>query len=140
MRKKSTQATIAALLITVTLGGGMFMIGQNALGTSTAKAEAAATSVTASAGTLSQYEQLMAQYQARESQYQAELSQATDQINSANQQIAADNQQLQQYQTLIAQLENSGVISVANDGTVTINQSNPSGFFPFQDNHGGDNH
>lgn len=138
--KKSIPAFLAAVLVTVVLGVGMFLIGQNALGTSTAKAEAVAAPVTLSADTTAQYEQIVAQYQARETQYQAEITQASAQINTANQQIASDSQQLQQYKSLISQLQNSGLISIANDGTVTVNQPNRSGFLSlFGDDHG-DNH
>jgi peptidoglycan hydrolase CwlO-like protein len=138
--KKTIPALIAAVLVTVVLGTGMFLIGQNALGTSTAKA-AAATTNTVSADTVTQYEQLVAQYQTRETQYQAQIAQATDQINTANQQLTADSQQIQQYQSLLSQLQNSGLITVASDGTVTINQSsNQPGFLPFFGDHHGDNH
>jgi len=135
--KKSIPALIAAVLVTVVLGSGMFLIGQNALGASTAKAEAAATAVTASADTTAQYEQIVAQYQTRETQYQAEIAQASAQIDTANQQLATNSQQIQQYQSLISQLQNNGLITVANDGTVTINQANRSGFLPFFGDHQG---
>lgn len=138
--KKTVPALIAAVLVTVILGSGMFLIGQNA----TAKA-AAANTVSVSVDTVQQYEQLVAQvaqYQARETQYQAEIQQATTQINSANQQITTANQQIQQYQSLLAQLQNSGLITVANDGTVTINRSaNQPGFLSFfSDHNDGDGH
>jgi len=137
--KKSIPTLIAAVLVTVVLGSGMFLIGQNALGASTAKAEAAATVVTASADTTAQYEQIVAQYQTRETQYQAEIAQASQQIDTANQQIATDSQQIQQYQDLLSQLQNSGLITVASDGTVTINQASQSGFPSlFGNHHGGD--
>jgi len=139
--KKSIPALIAAVLVTVVLGSGMFLIGQNALGTSTAKAEAAATTVTVTADTVAQYEQVVAQYQARETQYQAQIAQASQQIDTANQQISIASQQIQQYQSLISQLQSSGLITVANDGTVTINQASQSGFQPFfGGHHDGDNH
>jgi peptidoglycan hydrolase CwlO-like protein len=138
--KKTIPALIAAVLVTVVLGTGMFLIGQNALGISTAKA--AATTNTVSTGTVAQYEQLVAQYQTRETQYQAQIAQATNQINTANQQLTADSQQIQQYQSLLSQLQNNGLITVANDGTVTINQSpNQPGFLSFfSDHHDGDGH
>jgi len=139
--KKSIPALIAAVLVTVVLGSGMFLIGQNALGASTAKAEAAAANtVTVSANTTAQYEQIVAQYQARETQYQAEIAQASQQIDTANQQLATNSQQIQQYQSLISQLQNNGLITVANDGTVTINQANQPGLLSFFGDHHGDDH
>jgi len=139
--KKSIPAFVAALLITAILGTGMFLIGRDALGTSTAKAEAAATTSTVSADTVAQYEQVVAQYQTRETQYQAQLNQASQQISTANQQLEAASQQIQQYQNLLSQLQNSGLITMSSDGTVTINQASQPGFLPFfgeHDHQGGD--
>ncbi len=133
--KKTIPAFIAALLITAIVGTGMYLIGKDALGTSTAQAQAAAATVPAS-GDAAQYQQLIAQYQAREAQYQDQLKQATDQITAANQQIQSAGQQIQQYQSLLSQLQNSGLITVASDGTVTINQAHQSGFPFFGDRHG----
>jgi len=133
--KKTIPAFLSALLITALLGGGMFQIGKDALGVSTAKAEAAATTATASADTVAQYEQIVAQYQSRDTQYQAQIAQAIEEINTANQQIASANQQIQQYQSLLSQLQDNGLITLASDGTVTINEINQPGFFGPQDNH-----
>ena len=138
--KKTISAFIAALLITVLLGGGMLLMGQNALGVSTAKAEAAQTTQV-SADTIAQYEQIVAQYQARESQYQDLIAQASTQITTANQQIELANQQLQQYQSLLQQLQSSGLITISSDGTVTINQTSTSAFMqPPQGHHGEGSH
>lgn len=107
------------------------MIGQNALGVSTAQAAAANTSVVTSIETTAQYDQIIAQYQ-------TQINQAVDQINSANQQIATADQQIQQYQSLLTQLQDSGLITIASDGTVTINQANQPGFFqPSGEHHEG---
>ncbi|MCB9112328.1 MAG: hypothetical protein H6634_13875 [Anaerolineales bacterium] len=139
--KKTIPAFIAALLITLVLGGGMFLMGQDALGTSTAKADAAA-SAQVSNVTAAQYEQVVSQYQAREAQYQEMIAQASRQITTANQQIDLANQQLQQYQTLIQQLQSSGLVTIASDGTVTINQSSQSAFMqpPANGRHNEGNH
>ena len=126
--KKSISAFIAAVLVTSLLAGVMFLIGQDAFGTSSAKAEAAAASTTVPADTVAQYEQVVKQYESREAQYQAQIAQATDQINTANQQI-------QQYKSLLEQLQSEGLITIASDGTVTVNQTSQPGFFP--DHHGG---
>lgn len=129
--KKSFSAFVAALLVTGLLAGVMVLIGQDAFGTSTAKAAQAVTaSTTVPADTLAQYEQVVAQYQSRESQYQDQIAQATDQINAAN-------EQLQQYQSLLEQLQSLGLITVAGDGSITVNQQNQPGFFPQGNQHGG---
>ncbi len=137
--KKTISAFIAAMLITVLLGGGMFLMGQDALGTSTVKA-AAATQV--SADTVAQYEQIVAQYQTRETQYQNLINQASQQINTANQQVELARQQVEEYQSLLQQLQDDGVITIASDGTVTVNQTNTSAFMqpPSGGHHGGGNH
>ena len=138
--KKTLPAFIAAILVTVILGAGMFMIGQSAVGASSAQAAAATTNNAASAATVTQYEQLISQYQARETQYQGQIAQAIGQINTANQQLTTDSQQIQQYQSLISQLQNSGLITVGSDGTVTINQASRSGFQSFFGDDHGDSH
>ena len=127
--KKSISAFIAAVLVTGLLGGVMIMVGQDAVGTSTAKAEAAA-STTVSADTVAQYEQIVAQYQTREAQYQAQINQATEQTNTANQQI-------QQYQSQLEQLQNTGLITIDDTGSVTVNQPSQPGFTPQSEHHGG---
>lgn len=135
--KKTIPAFLSAVLITALLGGGMFLIGKDALGVSTAKAEAAATAANASADTVAQYEQIVAEYQSRETQYQSQIAQAIEEINSANQQIASANQQVQQYQSLLSQLQDNGLITLASDGAVTINQTSQFGFPPAGDHHDG---
>jgi len=128
--KKSISALIAALLVTGLLTGVMVLVGRDAFGTSTARAEAAASAPTVPADTVAQYEQVVAQYQAREAQYQAQLAQASQQIDTANQQI-------QQYQSLLEQLQSSGLITIDSNGSVTVNQQSQPGFNPFGDHHGG---
>jgi peptidoglycan hydrolase CwlO-like protein len=128
--KKSISAFLAALLVTGLLAGGMFLIGQDAFGTSTAKAEAAPVSPSIPADTVAQYEQIVKQYQAREAQYQAQIARATAQIDTANQQI-------QQYQSLLGQLQSTGLITIASDGSITVNQTSQPGFLPQAGHHGG---
>jgi hypothetical protein len=128
--KKSISAFIAAVLVTGLLAGVMVLVGQNALGTSTAKAEDAAAATAVPADTTAQYEQIIAQYQSREAQYQAQLNQASEQIDTANQQI-------QQYQSLLDQLQSSGLITIDSNGAVTVNQQSQPGIMPFGDHHGG---
>jgi len=128
--KKSISAFLAAVLVTGLLVGVMLVIGQDAFGTSTAKAEAAAASTPVAADTVAQYEQIIKQYEAREKQYQAQIAQATDQINTANQQI-------QQYQSLLQQLQSTGLITIGSDGNVTVNQASQPGFFQQGPHRGG---
>jgi hypothetical protein len=58
--KKSISAFIAAVLVTGLLAGVMVLVGQDALGTSAAKAEAAAAATPVAADTVAQYEQVVA--------------------------------------------------------------------------------
>ena len=127
--KKSVSALLAAILVTSLLAGVMFLIGTDAFGTSTAKAAAAASTVIPTT-TVAQYEKIVKQYQAREAEYQSQVALAADQINAANQQI-------QQYQSLLEQLQNAGLITIAGDGTVSVNQASPGGFPLFGDRHKG---
>ena len=128
--KKTISAFIAAVLVTGLLAGAMFLIGKDAFGTSSARAEAAAAATTVPADTVAQYEQIVKQYEAREAQYQAQMAQANEQISTANQEI-------QQYQSLLEQLQSTGLVTIADDGTVTVNQTSQPGFFPQGDHHGG---
>jgi peptidoglycan hydrolase CwlO-like protein len=129
--KKSIPAVLAALFITVCLAGGMFAVGgQSLLGSVSAASEATATPAAAQVTStdVSQLQAQVAEYQAREVQYQAQLTEAASRIDTANQQI-------QQYQNVLAELQNSGLITLASDGTVTINQQ--QAFFPqFGEPHG----
>ena len=129
--KRSISAFLAAVVVTTLLAGAMFLIGQDAFGTSTARAEAVSASAGASPEAVVQYEQIVAQYQQRETQYQAEIAQATEQINAANQQI-------QQYQSLLEQLQSIGLITIGSDGSVMVNPMSQPGFLPWSDRHGGD--
>jgi len=119
--KKTLPAFLAALLITAILGIGMFVIGQDALGTSTAQASAE-TNTTLTSDNFTQLEQVLVQYQTREVQYQNELNTAIERLNTANQQLSQSNQQIQEYQSLLAQLQSNGLITISSDGTVTLNQ------------------
>lgn len=119
--KKTLPAFLAALLITAVLGAGMFVIGQNALGASSAQASTE-TITTLAPETLTQMEEVLLQYQNREVQYQTELNTALERLEDLNQQLSQANQQIQEYQNLLAQLQSNGLITITNDGTVTVNQ------------------
>lgn len=129
--KKTISAFLAAVVVTTLLAGAMFLIGQDAFGTSTARAAAVSASAATSPEAVAQYEQVVSQYQQRETQYQAEIAQATEQINAANQQI-------HQYQSLLEQLQSMGLISITGDGSVMVNPMSQPGFLPSGDRRGGD--
>ena len=134
--KKTLPAFIAALLITVCIGAGMLIVGQDSLSASAAEAAVAETNTTLTAEQISQFEQVVVQYQGRETLYQNQINQAIEQINAANQTISQANQQLQQYQSLLQQLQSSGLITIESDGTITINQTSQAGFTQPPDHHG----
>lgn len=139
--KKTFPAVVAALLITVCLAGGMFAVGGGSFLTS-ASAAPAATQVVAVQVPQTDPSQaaLIAEYQAREVQYQAQINEAVSRITTANQQVELANQQVQQYQALIADLQNQGLITVGSDGTVTVNQQQQGFFSFFGGDHDGDHH
>jgi len=119
--KKTLPAFLAALIITAVLGAGMFVVGQDALGPSTAQA-AAETNTTLSSESRVQLEQVIVQYQTREAKYKTELNTAIERLDAAKQQLSQANQQIQEYQNLLTQLQGAGLITIASDGTVTTNQ------------------
>ncbi len=131
--KKTFPAILAAILITAILGAGMLFVG---LETQTS-ANAAAPQPTLSSDATIQFQQVLVQYQTREAQYQQELTNAANRITADTQQIELANQQIQQYQSILTQLQSSGLITIANDGTVTVNQmpTAPQGRHQPGDNH-----
>lgn len=137
---KTVPAIIAALAITVVVAVGMLLIGANALfnpnagpifnspsavqaaapAASSSSNGANTTAVSAAGGNASDAQQiaqlqaLVKQYQDREKQYQTELNQAATQLNQAN-------QNAQNYQNILAQLQQLGVINITADGQITVN-------------------
>ena len=109
--KKTTPALIAAFIITVILGAGMLLIGMDALNGSSATAAAALPTLSAA-----QSQQAMTAYHNRETQYQQQIADLTAQLATAN-------QQFQQDKTILTQLQNNGLITVASDGTISITQT-----------------
>jgi uncharacterized protein YlxW (UPF0749 family) len=122
MRKQMT-ALFAAMLITGMLAMSMVVIGanamtnQNGMATSNSNAQAsAAGSTTASsdqAQLIAQLQAKVAEYQAREQQYQAAL-------DSDNQQLTQAASELQMIQQLLAYLQSNGLISIDDQGQITI--------------------
>lgn len=129
--KKSIPALLAAALITLVLGGGMFLVGQDAQAASAAS-QVAVSADSQYAATIQVLQAQVAQYQAMEQQYQQQLTQAAERINTANQQIEQANLQLAQYQTLLTQLQDSGLIVINSDGTINLvtQQAGFSGWRP----------
>lgn len=138
--KKQIPAVLAALLVTALLTGGMFAIIGGQSSANAASLAATATPVVQVTSTdTAQLQALVAEYQAREAQYQAQLSDAASRIDTANQQLATANQQIQEYQNVLTQLQNSGLITVGSDGSITVNQQQAS-FPQFGDHHDGAHH
>ena len=114
--KKTIPAALAALVITVCLGAGMFALTGGSFLSSASAAPAPTQTPAADVSALPADQQaIIAEYQAREAQYQAQIAEAANRINTAN-------QQLQSYQNLLAQLQDSGLITIGSDGTIPINQ------------------
>jgi len=119
--KKTLPAFLAALIITVILGIGMLFVGQNTLNAS-ASQTATETITNLQVDNADQLDQVLGEYQKREAEYQNELNTAIERLTTANQQLSQANEQIQEYESLLAQLQDSGLITIANDGTVTVNQ------------------
>ena len=127
--KKTIPAALAALVMTVCLGAGMFALTGGSFLSSVSAAPAPTQTPAADVSALPADQQaIIAEYQAREAQYQAQIAEAANRINTANQQIELANQQLQSYQNLLAQLQDSGLITIGSDGTITINQPQQTGW------------
>jgi len=129
---KQASAMIGALIITGIVGAAMLLVGanvffnKNSLPVSNSPSSSAPAGVTNTAGTaqdppsVQQLQDLIAQYQSREQQYQAQLTQAQQEIQQASNQIRQANSQIQQYQALIQALQQRGVITIGQDGTIYI--------------------
>lgn len=118
--KKHATALLAAFIMTMVVGLGMFVIGGNAainkdsvpvLNSPGQKTTTGLVSVSQSQ--LEQYQNLIAQYQQREQQYQNELSDAQNQLNQAATMI-------QQYQRLLEFLAERGVIQIDQNGRIFV--------------------
>ena len=122
--KKSIIPVLVALLITACVGVSMFAIGGAALlnkngvpisGAPAQGSDAPGLNSPRSVGQVEQMQTLISQYQDHEQQYQQREQQLQDQLSQANIQI-------QQFQNLLAALQQRGVIRITNDGRVFINQ------------------
>ena len=117
---KHATALIAAFLITIVVGLGMFVIGGNAAlnkdGSTpldSPQQSSSADPVDNNQSRIDQLQSLVTQYQQREQQYQNELNTAQQQLDQANATIG-------QYQQLFQALIQRGVIQVDQSGRVLI--------------------
>ena len=119
--KKHHTALLSALIITVCIGSGMFLIGANAflnkngvpVASSPAQATATAQIQSAEQAQIQQLQDLVSQYQSREAQYQSELQTAGQNLQQANDQI-------RQYQMVLLALQNRGYIQIDEDGRIFV--------------------
>lgn len=116
-RKKHLPALIIAFGMTALVALAMLGLGANALfnkNVTSAEAAPAVTEVVIPENASSEdLQAVITEYQAREAQYQAELTQAATQLNEANAKV-------QQYEALVAELQNMGVIQMDSNGQVTV--------------------
>ena len=122
---KHTSALIGALVITFVIGAAMVLIGANVFfnkinlplnvspSTTASMVVPAADGSIQDSASVQQLQNAIIQYQSREQQYQTQLNQAQQDIQQASSQI-------QQYQALIAELQQRGVITIGQDGAVSI--------------------
>jgi TolA-binding protein len=126
--KRSITAVLIAILMTTILGVSMFAVGAAALGNqrgtaiANSQAQAPAGLAPQQSGNVAELQSLVSQYQDREQQYRQREQQLEDQLARANAQIQQDQQSLQQIQTLLAALQQRGLINITNDGRVFIGQ------------------
>ena len=135
--RKQIPALLAAFLMTAVIALSMAVVGVNALYnpnstavsnapvSSVAPVSAAPVSAAAMSGyvdqaKITQLQDLVSQYQAREQQYQAREQQYQQQIQTDQQQITQANTQIQQFQQLLVDLQDRGIISIDPSGTITI--------------------
>ena len=111
---KRKQALVAAALMTALVAFGLMAVGVNAamnpnsvpVSNSPAADLAVSSSSTTAEGQISQLKSLISQYQAREKQYQDQLSTV--------------NSQVQQLQSVLVQLQQAGIITIQNNGAITL--------------------
>ena len=85
-----------------------------------AQASKAADSNFVAQSQVQQLQQQVAQYQARDQQYQSRERQLERKLRQAQTQIQADEQQAQQFQLLLLALQPRGLISITDDGKISI--------------------
>jgi len=124
--KKQFIALLAALIMTLCVGGAMFAISGVALfnpnGTVAANSQTQVVDPNANQQSqIQQLQSLVAQYQTRDQQYQAREVQLQQQLGQANVQVQQSQQQMQQIQALLNALQQRGLITLTSDGRIFIN-------------------
>jgi peptidoglycan hydrolase CwlO-like protein len=128
--KKTIIASLIALLMTACVGTSIFVIGgaallnKNGVTPSNSQAQLSQVSNVSSSNQaqIDQMQNLINQYQDREKQYQQREQQLQDQLAQANAQVQQDQQMVQQIRSLLAALQQRGLITVTNDGRILINR------------------
>ncbi len=77
---------------------------------------------------IQQLQSLVAQYQARDKQYQDREQQLLSQINQLKQTAQNANSQAQQYQNILGQLQQMGVIRITQSGQIFVPSFSRNGF------------
>ena len=119
--KKQYSALMVAFAVTICMAAGMLLVSasafmnKNGLAVANSPAQATATTQakTAEEAQIQQLQNLVAQYQTREAKYQSELS-------TAGQQLQQANNELNQYQMLLAALQNRGYITIESNGQIVV--------------------
>lgn len=120
--KKHRSALVAAFIITLVIGLGMFYVGgsaaanQNGVPVKDSPTSSIQTDAqSAGQQQVAQLQSLVSQYQQREQQYQNELNNVQGQLDQADAQLA-------QYQQLIQFLQMRGVIGIDGQGRVILGE------------------
>lgn len=125
---KKIIAFVVAFVITGIVAVSMLVVGVNAafnknsvpVSNSPAQAQSAlpgsVSSTLSPQDQIAQLQNLVNQYQAREQQYQAQLQNAQTQVTQAQ-------QEMQTMQQLLNYLQQRGIISIDNQGNITVNTS-----------------
>ena len=109
---KNISALFAAILVTALLAGSMYYMGNNAVLTIDV--------IAASTQTAAENQKVLAEFQKRDSTCTSQIKTAASRLASANQKIDQSNLQIKQYQAILDQLQQQGLVAIAPDGTVTI--------------------
>ena len=127
---KHAAALAAAVLITISAAVAIFAIGGAALlnrsGVKAANASSKGPGVSDAAivqrTQLEQMQVQILQYEAREEKYQQREQQYQQVLAEAQSKVQAAEQQSQQVQSLLSELQQRGLITISNDGSIIIDR------------------